>query len=611
MKNKTLLAAAAVIGLLIGLPFARQAGAQVSVIRRLPQSGVKQGVASWSEPYPDPSAARTIGESRFSGRISVGGRSGRDSAGETLYDVATDSRVTLIQALGPGGAFALDAAALRTRSAADENQSYSGSLSLDFERLQFDLSGGYSRSLKPVEDIDKEDTDTFVEASLSSGLLETLPMNLSYKSSWTERKDDAVQTESSRSDALSFKAAGTVGRIALELDGSLEYKDDREEQSETLGTAGNIRITIPLLEALAIQTTTIPNFNRSESATSTLSSSSLESGVGILWTVVEDLQTRLLASRVDSWADGSGVTYEPYQSTWKGEIGLEYQPAAGLFAGPVYGIAKTTGGNLSHDFELPVGWRGEEGMVREISGSGAASLTRSEEGARVKDALDWGLTLALVPVKSMSLNNNYLGGFLWEAGSESWNHKMETTFSHSPDPLLDYRAAFSLSNNQEEESEGLWKQQYQAGFTLKPQWNLKMYTVDVSEILEVTNGPSGDDLLSTAALNASIPIVAAVGTRYAAQWEWINRTAPGEDPGNNFRYTVGVSVAGETFPFTFDAEYAFSHGYRGVRHDVSSGLQVPFQRGFAMEGVFTLSSYEEEGRSSLPFLLGLNLVYEF
>lgn len=30
-----------------------------------------------------------------------------------------------------------------------------------------------------------------------------------------------------------------------------------------------------------------------------------------------------------------------------------------------------------------------------------------------------------------------------------------------------------------------------------------------------------------------------------------------------------------------------------------------------MEGVFTLSSYDEEGQSSLPFLLGLNLVYEF
>ena len=607
MKLKAFVSAATVLGLMIGW----QAAAQVSVIRQLPQSAVKQGIASWSEPYPEPAAVRAMGQAQFTGRISVGGRGGQNPAGETLYDVATDSRITLIQPLGLGGALALDAAALRTKSATDENQNYRGSLSLDFERLQFDVAGGYSQSLTPIVANEKEDSDAYVEASLSSGLLETLPMSLSYKSSWTERKDDATQTESSRSDQLTFKAAGTVGRIGVELGGSLDHNDDREAQSETLGTGGDLRITVPVGETLALQATAVPNFNRSESATSTLSSTSLESGMGILWTVVEDLETRLLASRVDSWAEGSGVTFESYQTTWKAEIGLDYQPAVGLFAGPTYGIAKTTGGNLSHDFELPVGWRGEKGIVREISANGAANLTRSEVGDRVKDAVDWGLTLSLVPVKNMSLNNNYLGGFIWEAGSESWNHRMETAFSHSPDPLLDYRAAFSLSNNQEEESEGLWKHQYQAGFTLKPQWNLKMYTVDLSEILAVTSGSSGDDLLSTAALTVSIPIVAAVGTRYGAQWEWINRTAPGEDPGNNFLYSAGLSVAGEALPFSFDAQYAFSHGYRGVRHDVSSGLQVPFQRGFAMEGVFTLSSYDEEGQSSLPFLLGLNLVYEF
>ena len=211
----------------------------------------------------------------------------------------------------------------------------------------------------------------------------------------------------------------------------------------------------------------------------------------------------------------------------------------------------------------------------------------------------------------MSLNGRYLGGFLWEEGSESWNHKMETTFSHSPDPLLDYRAAISLSNNQEEESEGLWKHQYQAGLTLKPRWNLRLYSVDLSETLAVTNSSSGDDLLSTAALNVSVPITEAVASRYGARWEWINRTAPGEDPGNYFSYTAGLSVAGGAAPFTFNAAYAFSHGYRGLRHDVNSGLQVPFRRGFSLEGLFTLSSYDDAGGSALPFLLGFNLVYEF
>jgi len=129
----------------------------------------------------------------------------------------------------------------------------------------------------------------------------------------------------------------------------------------------------------------------------------------------------------------------------------------------------------------------------------------------------------------------------------------------------------------------LWKQQYQAGFTLKPQWNFKIFAVDLSETLAVSNGSSGDDILSTAALNVSIPLLADVGTRYGAQWEWINRAAPGEGPGSNFRYIAGVSVAGQAAPFTFDAEYTLSHGYRGLRHDVSSGLEVPFQRGFILE----------------------------
>ena len=324
MKLKTFVSAATMIVLAIGLPFGSQAAAQVSVIRQLPQSAVKQGIASWSEPYPEPAAVRAMGQAQFTGRISVGGRGGQNPAGETLYDVATDSRITLIQPLGLGGALALDAAALRTKSATDENQNYRGSLSLDFERLQFDVAGGYSQSLTPIVAIEKEDSDAYVEASLSSGLLETLPMSLSYKSSWTERKDDATpQTESSRSDQLTFKAAGTVGRIGVELGGSLDHNDDREAQSETLGTGGDLRITVPVGETLALQATAVPNFNRSESAPLSLSSTSLESGMGILWTVVEDLETRLLASRVDSWAEGSGVTFENYQTTWKAEIGLD------------------------------------------------------------------------------------------------------------------------------------------------------------------------------------------------------------------------------------------------------------------------------------------------
>ena len=610
MKRLLLLAAALMASSIAG-PLCRRADAQVSVIRKLPDSGVKQGAATWREAYPEPQSVRASGAAELSGRLSVGGRGGQDPSGQTLYDFATDSRVTLIQPLGAAGALSVEAAALRSRSATDENQDYGGTVDLDFQRLQLGVSGGYSQSRKPVEDTDREEMDAFVEASLTSGLLETLPMNLSYRSTWTERKDDDVSTESSRTDAVTFKAAGSVGRIGVEMSGALDYEDDEEEQTTVLGTVGRILLTVPVADRLAVQATAVPNFNRSEDSTTSLDSTSLESGLGILWTVLEDLQTRLRASRVDSWAKGIGVTYKPYQTTWKAEAGLDYQPPAGLFAGAAYLLAKTTGGNLSHELVVPAGWRGERGTLREIAGSGAADFVRTEDGARVKDALDWNLSMSLIPKQQMTLNGDYLGGYVWEEGSESWNHKLEAAFAHSPDPLLDYRASASVSNNQEEESEGLWKHQYHAGFTLKPRWKLNMYTVDLSETVAVSNGSSGNDILSTAALNVTIPLAPAIGTRLGAQWERINRTAPGEDPGNNFYYVAGLSVAGQGAPFSLSVQYSVSHGYRGVRHDVGSELLVPFRSGFALEGVFSLSSYEEDGSGRLPFLGGLNLVYEF
>ena len=608
MKRMVLLAAALTV-LSAVLPGPAQA--QVSVIRKLPDSGVRQGAATWREAYPEPQTVRASGVAELSGRLSVGGRGGQNSAGQAVYDLATDSRLTLIRPLGAAGALSIDAAALRARSTTNENQSYSGTVDLDFQRMQLGVSGGYSQSLKPIDETDREETDAYVEASMSSALLETLPMNLSYRSTWTERMVDEVSTESSRTDTVAFKAAGAVGRVGLELDGALDYDNDEQLQSTVLGTGGTIRLTVPIAERLAVQATAVPNFNRKEKAATRLETTSLESGLGLLWTVMEDLQTRVGASRIDSWAKGIGVTYEPYQTSWKAELGLDYQPPAGLFASAAYGIAKTIGGNLSHELSLPAGWRGKRGTLREITASGAADFIRSEDGARFKDAIDWNLAASLIPGARMTLNGEYLGGYIWEDDSESWNHKLEAAFSHSPDPLLDYRASASVSNNQEEESEGLWKHAYNAGFTLKPRWNLNVYTVDVSETVAITNSSSGNDVLSTAALNLTIPIAPEIGTRLGAQWERINRTAPGEDPGNNFYYSAGLSVAGESAPFSLNVQYSVSHGYRGVRHDVGSELLVPFRSGFALEGVFSLSSYQEDGDDSLPFLGGINLVYEF
>ena len=70
-------------------------------------------------------------------------------------------------------------------------------------------------------------------------------------------------------------------------------------------------------------------------------------------------------------------------------------------------------------------------------------------------------------------------------------------------------------------------------------------------------------------------------------------------------------MAGKTAPFSLNADYAVAHGYRGVRHDVSSGIEVPLRGGYALDGEFTLSSYEENDDNKLYWIFSLNLVYEF
>lgn len=155
------------------------------------------------------------------------------------------------------------------------------------------------------------------------------------------------------------------------------------------------------------------------------------------------------------------------------------------------------------------------------------------------------------------------------------------------------------------------KHEYLGAVNLNPRWNLFVYSFGISENLSFTRQSSGDDILSTARYTMAIPISGFLQTRYGFDWEWINRTAPGAGPGNSFTHLAGLTLSGETLPLSWTTEYAFSHGYGDIRHDVSSILQVPFREGFSLNGEFKLSHYLENGQVMLPFLLGFNLVYEF
>ncbi len=608
MKPKRLLRSICVIGFLALAP-AILSG-QVQIIRQPPPSDDEPGQATWSKPYSDPAQARETGQADLSGRISVGGQGGQDKAGDALYNLSSDSLISLVQPLGGDAILSLDATVVRLQSAVKEDQRYDGTLALEFERLQFETSGGFSQTLNEAADIDSTDADARFGLSVSSGLIETLPMSLEYRSVWVNREELSVETESSRSDELAFKSVGTVGNVGLDVRGDLEYEDDREDRSESLGTAGNITATFPMGEQLALLLNLKPIYNRSETQTSELRSTSLESGTGLSWLPQEDLEANLRVSRVDAWSSGEGAVYEAYQNSWKGGVGADYLPRQGFFAGPSYDFTKAVGGNASHDLVLLLGWWGEE-IVRELSGRSASTFIRTEGGSRVKDTYDWQLQAALLPAERMSLDGEYQGGYVSEEAGDSWNHELGTEFSHTPDPGLTYRGSATLSNIREDGAEPLREQQYLAALTVKPLINYVQYTVDLSETLDLSSGSSGDDVLSSALTRLAFPLGSELKGRVGFEWEWINRTSIGAEAGNYFHYSAGISVAGKTAPFSMTADYVLAHGYRGLRHDFNSGIQVPLQGGYALDSDFTLSSYEESNESKLYWVLSLNLVYSF
>ncbi len=214
----------------------------------------------------------------------------------------------------------------------------------------------------------------------------------------------------------------------------------------------------------------------------------------------------------------------------------------------------------------------------------------------------------MTPLEKMSLSASYSGSFDGGPGaavSSAWSHKASAQLSHEPDPLLDYKASAAVSGQNTTAGTTL-NQEYSAGVNLKPQGNLRQYLFGLAETFTIST-----EALSKASFTTSVPITAAVNARYAFDWEWIDHVAAGAGAGHNFRHLLAVAVSGENLPVSFTAEYAFSHGYRGFRHDLDAGLRFPFSDAFVLEGALAFGSFEESGVPRLPFLFSLGLAYEF
>lgn len=587
--------------------------AQVTVVRTLPSSSAPEAPAQWGAPRPEPAAALAAGRTQLSGRVSLGGSAGTDAAGDATYGLVTDSRLRLVQPLGATATLQIDGTAVRKNSLDGVQQSYTGEIGLTAERFSLNAGGSFASNTTLTEGVIATTMDAAIKASASTTVMPSLPITLSYLHNGKQAEGQTEAGLPVQSDSLKLSSAGSIGPVGIEVAGALDRSADAELRLETLGTNGRLQVTVPVMRTLSILARLTPSASRTEYAATggIVSSTSIESGLGLLFPLFETLKISLIAGRVDTWSASEGIpgALPPYQVTWSGQLGAEARNRFGVSASPEWKIAKTVGGNLVNTVSLAGEWAAErEGFLKEARARGELSFVNGDGGEFLESRDTWSAAVAMTPLEKMSLTASYSGSFDGGPGAAagaSWSHKANAQLSHEPDALLDYTANAALEARHAA-GVSTATQRYAAGVNVKPRWGERQLLFSLAETVTISTAA-----LSKASCSVSVPLVPSVVTRYALDWEWIDRTTADGGPGHAFRHLAGVSVSDASLPVSFSAEYAFSHGYRGLRHDLEASLRFPFSRGLLLEGSLALGSFQDDGVPRLPFLFSLALVYRF
>ncbi len=627
---------------------------EVKIVRKLPDTPANKVEATWTPPKPrvekkQPSIAKT----KLSGRISMGGSGGQDASKTTNYDFFTDSKLSLIQPLGPTGLIQVTGNAYRKDVIGGNLQKYGGDFLFKISGFSFKFKGNYNDKETTVDEILKNDTNLLLNGVLNLNFLPTLPIQAIYNHKMGTKTDDStpdtegdeIKTEEKESDEAALKIAGTIANFGVSLANTFTNQRDKLNNVNTTSFSNKLSVTSPLLGFLKIATEISPDFSTVEykDTNNSVSTTTLSSRLGLIFPIGEELSVDIYGGRLDTWltregpeAGVAGTDYQPHSAAWTSATGIDYKNDSGISAKTEYNL-QAGESTFSHAVSASTGFRGKDDTIlKSIEAAGKMSQNYNENWEITSNKATWKTGTKITPIDKMVLSASYSGGVsapgAFSTNTPSWTHSGKASINHSPDPMLDYSLSAGLTNSIGETSNTL-KQEYDSKVSLKPQWNLKLYLFEIGEQLTISNssptsisGSSGSEpnpseiIVSTATYNMGIPILSFLKTRYRLKWEWINNlssvssvdTATGEsNAGNHFQHLFGITLSGEPLPLTLTAEYLLNHGYRGLRHDVNSSLSVPIWGAFAVEGRFSLSYYEENGTVKMPFLFGLNMSYQF
>lgn len=609
--------------LLCGLP-ALSSWSQVQIVRELPQTGDNQAQAQWGPPLPAAQAPSPERGAQFGGRIAVGGSGGLNDSGSQTLDALLESNLSLLVPFGSTSSLLFTGDAMRRPGLDGIDQAYKTVTRLTLEALQAEAGGSFHQQARNEATGSTGEYGGDAHASLTTGVIPTLPVSASYSFSHIiQNQSDFTGAFAQITDAVThqaqLKGTGTLGTIGVDTGANFSDVTDYAKNMEATVFGGNVGVTIPVVSFLKVFATFLPKYNAvSYSQTgNSVANTSLESDAGFLIPISEPLAFKIGAGTIDQWSTQAGPSAYSDPSTpassvtWKGLTGLEWKQGTSLSASATYGLGKVVSGPFVQSLDALFGYHGEkDSFVQNVAAGGNYTLSLDDSGGLVNSQAAWNTSAALGSQDALALAASYSGSA--DGISQfSLTNTAHMSLSHQVIPQFSYGLGADLTQSLGPDVQPTFLQAYQGKLTVAPRLLDRAVTFTTDETVAIDVLISPVLVVSKAGAGVAVPIFSVLSTRYRFDWEWDSQTAPGASADSNFRNAVGLTVGGQSLPFTFTTEYALSFGFRGLRHDDTSSLTANLWKGFTLTGSLVLSAYDPGSGETYPFLVTISAAYSF
>jgi hypothetical protein len=601
-------------------------GAQVVIVRQLPSTGENKVQAQWGAAVPtatDPAAeAIRPGAAQFGGHVAVGATGGMNELGAQTFDSFVDTALSLLLPLGGASRVLFSAQAERKPKLDGLDQTYKAGTTLSFDAWQADLGGSFHQLDRGDSTSSSHDMTGDAHASVTLGIIPTLPIAASYSyQRLAQSQADTIGQSSAPKDEgahhAQLTARGTLGTVGLDSGATFSDITDFGTGVESTGFGGNLALTVPVESFLKVYGSVAPKYTATSYALTGngMSSTSLESKLGIIIPLSAPLSFKVGAGMVNMWSTQSGPSADPaappYQLTWNGTAGVELKQETGMSAETSYTLGKTVSGPLNHSLEASLGYRGpKDALLKDIGTGGSWAVSVDDTGAAVSSHAGWKASVNLGQTDSAVLTASY-NGSVDGLSQLAWSNAADASFGQQVTPELGYSLAANLNTAAAAAATPTFDQQYQGKLTFSPRIGQRTYTFALDETLGLSVLDDPAQVISRAGASIAAPVFSILSARYRVDWEWDAQTTPGAGPDSSFHHVFGLTLSGQPLPFSLSAEYGLTHGFRGLRHDVTASLSVSAFKNLSVLGSLSLSEYQSGGAPAVPFLAMLTASYQF